>query len=239
MKETNDTSAGGRQRKQALLPQISKLAQEGLSSRAIAEKLGRSTSTIARWQREMRDKSHPQEPPDPAERFARKIKRYRSIYRKLIAAWRRSQADKQVRVIENRGPADAPAAAKKKRSVRKETQTGNAAYLAKALDVQRRIDQLEDRLAALHDSGAESPNGDRSPLADLSDEDLEKLTYDDMDTMNDDELFTVSARLRAKYEREGVKNLRPLITNEELRAMTSEQLDALVNELRQEIARSE
>jgi transposase len=239
MKETNETSADTRQRKEDVLPKISKLAEEGLGSRKIAAKLGTSLSNTARWLREIRSDPSAQEPPDPAERIARKIKRYRSIYRKLIAAWRRSQEDKQVRVIENSGPADAPAAAKKKRSVRKETQTGNAAYLAKALDVQRRIDQLEDRLAALHDSGAESPNGDRSPLADLSDEDLEKLTYDDMDTMNDDELFTVSARLRAKYEREGVKNLRPLITNEELRAMTSEQLDALVNELRQEIARSE
>ena len=238
MKETNETSADTRQRKEDVLPKISKLAEEGLGSRKIAAKLGTSLSNTALAARDSQ-RSVAKEPPDPAERIARKIKRYRSIYRKLIAAWRRSQEDKQVRVIENSGPADAPAAAKKKRSVRKETQTGNAAYLAKALDVQRRIDQLEDRLAALHDSGAESPNGDRSPLADLSDEDLEKLTYDDMDTMNDDELFTVSARLRAKYEREGVKNLRPLITNEELRAMTSEQLDALVNELRQEIARSE
>jgi hypothetical protein len=77
------------------------------------------------------------------------------------------------------------------------------------------------------------------PLADLTDEDLEKLTTDDMDTMTDDELFTVSARLRAKYEREGAKNLRPLLTNEELRAMTDELRDALANELREEIARSE
>ncbi len=144
-----------------------------------------------------------------------------------------------MRVIENTGPADAPAAAKKRSSVRKESQTGNAAYLAKALDVQRRIDQLEDRLAALGDAETEARGDGHSPLADLTDEDLEKLTYDNMDTMTDNELFTVSARLRAKYEREGAKNLRPLITNEEFAAMTSEQLDALVEELREEIARSE
>ncbi len=144
-----------------------------------------------------------------------------------------------MRVIEKTGPSDEPAAAKKKRSLRTETQTGNAAYLAKALDIQRRIDQLEDRLAALHDSGAESPNGDRSPLADLTDEDLERFTNDDLDTLTDDELDTVSARLRTKYEREGAKNLRPSVTSEELRAMTDEQLDALANELREEIARSE
>jgi transposase len=239
MKEPDHTTAGSRQPKQALLPQITKLAEEGLSSHQIATKLGRSPSTIARWQREMRDKSYSQEPPDPTERIARKIKRYRSIYRKLIAAWRRSQGDKEVRLVEDTAPAGEPAAGKKKRSLRTETQTGNAAYLAKALDVQRRIDQLEDRLAGLHDTETETCGDGRSPLADLTDEDLERFTNDDLDTLTDDELDTVSARLRAKYEREGAKNLRPSVTSEELRAMTDEQLDALANELREEIARGE
>jgi transposase len=239
MKEADHDSTSTRQRKKKSLPKISKLAEEGLGAWKIAEELKLPVRSVTRWLREIRDKSHEQEPPDPAKRIAGKIKRYRSIYRKLIAAWRRSEGDKQVRVIEKTGPTDEPAAAKKKRSLRTETQTGNAAYLAKALDVQRRIDQLEDRLAALHDSGAESPNGDRSPLADLTDEDLERFTNDDLDTLTDDELDTVSARLRTKYEREGAKNLRPSVTSEELRAMTDEQLDALANELREEIARSE
>ena len=238
MKEADHDSTSIRQRKKESLPQISKLAEEGLGACKIAEKLDLPLRTTTRWLREVRGKSHPKGSADPDTRTARKIKRYRSIYRKLIAAWRRSQADKQVLLVEDTGPADDPAAKKKKRSIRTESQTGNAAYLAKALDVQRRIDQLEDRRAARRDAAA-GTRGGGPPLADLTDDDLERFTNDELSTMTDDELYTISARLRAKCEREGAKNLRPLLTNEEFAAMTSEQLAALADELREEIARGE
>ena len=59
---------------------------------------------------------------------------------------------------------------------------------------------------ALHDTETETRGDGRSPLADLTDEDLERFTNDDLDTLTDDELDTVSARLRAKYEREGAES---------------------------------
>ena len=235
MRKCNPDSAGLRQRKQALLPQIAKLAREGLRSREIAEKLALTKSTAARWLRAVQQGSATKKPLDPAELIAKKIARYKRMHRRLIQAWRDSQTDKQVRLVEDTSTAGDNGGSKKKKSIRTETQTGNAAFLAKAMDAQRRIDDLEDRLAALWQTNVARDIGGLPALANLTDDDLEKLTPDDLENFTDDQLFAIEVRLRAKYERDGVKFEEPLLTKEDLHNMTGEQLAALEMRLQREI----
>jgi len=235
MKQSNSRSAGSRQRKQALWSQVARLAEEGLSSREIAQRLALSKATVDRWLRRIRQESAARQTLDPAEVLRQKIARYQAISDKLFEAWRLSQAEKQVRLIEKTGPAGDPQAAKEKRSVRSETQTGNAAYLAKAMDAENRIEALQQRLAVLEGTSVGGPGGRPGSLANLTDDDLEKLTPDDLENFTDDQLFVIATRLRAKY---GPTDL-PLLTNEDLRNMNDEQLTALELRLVEEIARSQ
>ena len=221
-----------RQQKESLLPQIAQLAREGLSCREIGKKIGVSKSAVDRWLRALRREPPQKNSPDPAIAIREKIARYKSIRDDLLQAWRLSQAEKQVCLVENTSTTGDDGA-KRKESTRKETQTGNATYLAKAMDAQRRIDDLDDRLAALEQAKVAGPGKGPANLADLSDDDLEKLTPDDLDSFTDDELFAVEVRLRAKH---GVTDS-PLLTNEDLDNMTGEQLDALELELLDEIQR--
>jgi hypothetical protein len=116
--------------------------------------------------------------------------------------------------------------------IRSGTQSGNATYLTKAMDAQNRIEVLEQRLAAVQQTGAAGGSAGPDLLAKLSDEDLENLTPDDLDNFTDDQLFLIESRLHAKYGRTD-----PLLTNEDLRKMSDEQLTALERELREEIQR--
>ncbi len=233
MKNPNPRCIYSRSQKQELLPQIAQLAQEGLTYREIGEKLGLPRSTVGRWLRGWRRESAAKKPPDPAAAIRKKIAWYESISKNLLEGWRLSQAEKQVRLFEQSGPAGDPAAAKEKRSIRTENRTGNAAYLTRAIEVENHIDALEQRLAALEGS---EPGGCPASLANLTDEDFERLTPDDLENFNDDQLFTIESRLRAKYERQGVKFARPLLTNEDLRKMSDAKLALLEASLQAELA---
>jgi hypothetical protein len=232
MEQPPPSSHAPRPRKQDRLPLIIKLSREGLSTREIGEQVGVPKSTVGKWLRAARSRRAAKKNLDPAEIIRRKIARYQSISAQLLEAWRLSQADKQVRVVEHTGPAGDPAAAKEKNSLRTETQTGNAAYLAKAMDAENRIEVLEQRLAALLQTGAARTSSGPALLAKLSDEDLENLTSDELDNFSDDELYIIGARLHAKYGRTD-----HLLTNEELRNMNDEQLTALEQQLLEEIER--
>ena len=59
MEKSNHNSAGPRRRKQAFLPQVTKLAQERRSSREISEEFGVGKSTINAIEVRMRDKHGP------------------------------------------------------------------------------------------------------------------------------------------------------------------------------------
>ena len=65
MKQSNPRSAGSRQRKQALWLQVARLAEEGLSSREIAQRLGLSKATVDRWLRRIRQESAARQTLDP------------------------------------------------------------------------------------------------------------------------------------------------------------------------------
>ena len=227
MEKRND-SPRGPHAKQVLLPQITRLKREGLSYREIAAKLGVSKSAVGKWLRDRRSQRAARKIGDPAEILRKKIARYRSIADTLPEAWRLSQADRQVRTVERSGPAGNLAAGKEKESVRTVPQTGNAAYLTKAMDAEARIEALEQRLAALEHTATACASTVAPILAKLSDADLEQLTLDDLHNFTDDELFIIESRLRAKYGRTEM----PLLTNEELANMTDEQYTALEQQLR-------
>ncbi len=236
MRKSSDDAAAPRPSKQALLAEVARLTREGLSQREIGERLGVSKSAAGKWQRAMKGKRAARKALDPAQAIRKKIARYRSIADTLLDAWRRSQTDKQVQVVETTGPAGDPDAAKEKHSLRTETQTGNASYLARAMEAENRIEVLEQRLAALEQTAA---GGLPASLANLSDDDLEKLTWDDLDNFDDDQLFVIDCRLQAKGEREGLKCDWPVLTNEELGNMRDEQFTADEIGLRAEIAAHE
>jgi transposase-like protein len=182
MKKNQHDSAGSRPTKEDLLPEIARLAQEGLGIREIAKKFGVSKSSVGNWLRELQVKRPAKKSLDPAEVIRGKIAYYRSISDKLFEAWRLSQENRQVQVVEATGPAGDPAAAKQKRSVRTETQTGNVSYLAQAMKAEDRIEILQLRLAELEGTPPSGPGGRLVSIANLSDEELERLTWDDLES---------------------------------------------------------
>jgi transcriptional regulator with XRE-family HTH domain len=222
LKENQHDSAGPRPKKEDFLPEIATLAGLGLGAREIAEKVGVSKSSINKWLRELQGK-RTKKLLDPAEIIRGKIAYYRSISDKLFEAWRLSQEKKQVQVVEISGPAGDPAAAKQKKSVRTETQTGNPSYLAQAMKAEDKIEILQLRLAELEGTPPSGPGGRLVSIANLTDEELEQLTWDDLESFNDDQLFAISARLHGKH---GPAEM-PLWTAEELRNMSDEELTAL------------
>jgi len=222
-----DSSVPQHRSKQVLLPQITTLTRQGFSSREIAERLSLSKTTIGRWLRALRKKSAQTKPLDPAEQIQRRISRHKRTYRRLIRAWRDSKAEKQVRVVEDAGANGSDAASRRKKSIRTESRTSDPRYLFKAIEAQNRIDDLEDRLAALSHAKAAGPDGGATLVTDLSDDDLAGLTADELENFSDEQLFAIANRLRAIDERNGATFERPLTTLEELRATSGEELDNL------------
>jgi hypothetical protein len=222
MTTSDRDSTGVRPPKQELLPQISQLAQEGLSSREIGKRLGLPKSTVGRWLRAMRRDSATKPLHDPAEAIAKEIEFYQAVRDEAIEAWRLSRTDKTVRLVEKTGPADDPAPAKKKKSIRTETRSGDSNLLTKAMQAQEAINELNQRRAALQQGKGNGASGEPNLLADLTDDDLEMLTPDDLENMSDDQLFAIIKRLHAKH---GLTD--PLLTKQDLDNMTDEQLTAL------------
>ena len=131
-----------RRRKEAVLPQIAQLALEGHNGRVIAEHLGMPTRTVNYWLQELRQEWIARAGDDAAATAAMTIARFESIYGTAMEEWRRSQTDKEVRLVEDSGPAGDEGGAKTKKSVRSETRLGNVAFLAKAIDAAKEIYRL-------------------------------------------------------------------------------------------------
>ena len=124
-----------RPRQAVLLPEIARLSLEGHSSRAIGRELGVPRRTVDRWLRQQRQQWAESAAENAAELFAVAMARLESVYREAMDAWRRSLADKQVTVetLGNDG------AEKPKSTLRKTTQSGQAALLGKAILAAREI----------------------------------------------------------------------------------------------------
>ncbi len=142
MRKLNHRLAQARQRKKALLPRITRLSLKGHTTREIAAKAGVPKTTALRWLQSLRGNCATQAAAEAAEMIDNVAARYDEIYRKALKGWDRSQADKEIRTVVESGDDDA----KKKRSVRTETQAGNAAFLAQAraaVDSIRKLKRLD------------------------------------------------------------------------------------------------
>ncbi len=115
--------------KAVLLPEIARLSLEGHPSKAIARELGVPRRTVDHWLRQQRQQWAESAADNAAELFAVAMARLESVYREAVEAWRRSLADKQVTVV-RLGSNDA---AKPNGTLRKTTQSGQAAFLGKAI----------------------------------------------------------------------------------------------------------
>ena len=221
MEKSNQKSAAPQRRKQALLPQITKLAQEGRSCREIAQRLRIGKSSVHQWLRELQTEdaaSKPlnavEKPLDPAEVIREAIGQEEVMYEEFMAAWRRSQTDKERRVPRTAARPTTPALGKRKRRF--------AAKPARATprSLPRPWTRSERSASETPPCPTARKPGRRPLLADLSDEDLERLTLDDLNCMDNDQLYAIEVRMRDKH---GPCRL-PLVSNEELREMSPSQL---------------
>ncbi len=127
--------------KAALLPEIARLSLEGHSSRAIGGQLGVPRRTVDRWLRELRQQWAASAAENAGELFAVAMARLESVYREAMEAWRRSLADKQTSV-ETLG---SDGEAKPKSTLRKTTQSGQAAFLGKAIQAAKEIFKFQSQ----------------------------------------------------------------------------------------------
>ena len=120
-----------RRRKETLLPEITRLALEGHTGQAIARQVGLPKRTVNHWLRELRQEWTAKAAEGAGEMFAVELARLDSIYREAMEAWRKSQTDIQVRLVEQIEAAGGEP--RKRRSVRTQSQRGNAALLTRAM----------------------------------------------------------------------------------------------------------
>ena len=92
---------GARRRKETLLPEITQLALEGHPSQAIADKLGMPKRTVNYWLQEARREWIARAALSAAEMFAADLARLDAIYREAMQAWRKSQAEIDVRLVQH------------------------------------------------------------------------------------------------------------------------------------------
>ncbi len=144
----NNLHASPRRRKETLLPQIIRLATEGHSGQAIAEKVGLPKRTVNHWLRKLRREWIAKSAEDAAEMIAVGLARLTAIYREAMEAWRSSRTEMQVRVVERSNVTGENGRTKKKKSVCTESPRPNAAFLARATAAAIAIlDQFEGRAA--------------------------------------------------------------------------------------------
>ncbi len=184
----------GRRRKETLLPEITQMALEGHASQAIADKLGMPKRTVNYWLQEARREWTARAALSAAEMFAADLARLDAIYREAMQAWRNSQSEIDVRLVQRSEAGDGESVTK--RSVRSQPQRGNAAYLTRATAAVMAswrlkgqpgppcIDEIQRELLVAADGGTRP--------ADAANEDLQH--------MNQDQLRAYRARLSATIE---------------------------------------
>ena len=128
MLQPNPHLAPARQRKVSHLPQIARLALAGETSRETAAPVGASETSVIRWGPSLRRDRPTKAVAQSVEIIDELIDGYKTIYRKALEGWDRSQADKEIRTVVEFPGDDA----KNRRSVRTETRAGNPACLNQA-----------------------------------------------------------------------------------------------------------
>ena len=122
-----------------MLPEVARLSLEGHSGRAIGRKLGVPRQTVDRWLREQRQAWAENTVEEAGDLFPMALARLESVYAEAMQAWRRSLADKQVTVPR----AGDDGQEKAKSSLRKVTQSGQAALLGKAIQAATEIARFQ------------------------------------------------------------------------------------------------
>ncbi len=185
---------GARRRKETLLPEITQLALEGHSSQAIADKLGMPKRTVNYWLQEARREWIARAALSAAEMFAADLARLDAIYREAMQAWRNSQSEIDVRLVQHSQTGDGKSITK--RSLRSQPQRGNAAFLTRATAAVMASWRLKGKPgppcpdAIARELPVEADGG--TLPADVPNEDLE--------TMSEDQLRDYRARLSATIE---------------------------------------
>lgn len=133
--EEEPRAAPPRPSKAALLPEIARLALAGHSARAIGKRLGAPRRTVARWLQELRQEWAASAAEDAAQLAPVTLARLELAYREAMEAWRRSLADKEV-TIETPGD---DGSATPRTSLRRATQSGQAAMLGKVIHAAKEI----------------------------------------------------------------------------------------------------
>ncbi len=212
---TNDALLGPRRRKETLLPEITQLALEGHSSQAIAEKLGMPKRTVNHWLQEARQEWIAKAAQGSAELFATDLARIDTLFREAMQAWRKSQTDTEVRIIEHTESADGKATTKT--STRTQTQCGTAAYLTRAMAAAMASWRLKGKPGPLC-AEAISPAAAPVPLTKPTDDKvqitqsetveaekarLEFLEKEDLEEMSHEELRDVAEGLKCVVEADG------------------------------------
>ncbi len=167
-------AAPPRPSKSALLPEIARLALAGYSGREIGKRLGVPRRTVARWLQELRQQWAASAAEDAVQLVPLTLARLELAYREAMEAWRRSLADKEVTT---ETPGDDGATPRT--SVRKATQSGQAALLGKVIHAAKEIHAFRQKyLYSLRQAAAaESDRVCRELAEELRS--LDKPEYDD------------------------------------------------------------
>ncbi len=153
--EEGPRAAPPRPSKSALLPEIARLPLAGHSGRAIGKRLGVPRRTVARWLEELRQEWAASAAEDAAQLVPITLARLELAYREATEAWRRSLADKEVTT---ETPGD-DGSARPRISVRRATQSGQAAMLGKVIHAAKEIYAFKQKhLYALRQAEAAESN---------------------------------------------------------------------------------
>ena len=84
-----------------MLPEVIRLALEGHSGEAIGRKVELPKRTVNRWLQRLRQEWIAKAEEGAGELFAFELARLDAIYREAMEAWRASQAEVEVRLVED------------------------------------------------------------------------------------------------------------------------------------------
>jgi len=199
MTTIDERLAAKRRRKQALLPQVTRLAREGYSHEEIGKMVGAAKSTVGFWLHELRRDHSSWALVDNAHIVALTLRRYHQIYREAMKAFRRSQEEKQVRMVEESGGDGSDGGhSRKKKSIRSEGRAGDPAFLGKAMEALKAIRQIEG-IDTPRRTDITRPGDGPINLATLEDEDPRNLTNEQLVELERE----MAARIVAEEKCEG------------------------------------
>ena len=199
MRKCNPRLAQFRQRRKALLPEIKRLAQLGLTCREIAAKMNLPKTTVHYYMQKLPLELPDSEPadspnsPDKLDKLARNSpQRYELIFQRAMRAWDSSLAKKQIRVVERAADTDAKGGKTEKRKElrRSETHAGKSSFLASTLQAVKAIDRLKEVRTRRREDGVN---------ADVQTIPISALSVDDFRSLTNEQLDALEARLVVKY----------------------------------------